>query len=356
MRYAAIGLLLGMFLGFSPVFITYTGFVLTPLWYGSLQKVQAIEPASIATATSSFAVTTESGYYHLKGNGALIKSITASDAFIKPTSDGNFYITYKKVGNEITMYNANSEFFWKLLSTEYPYISPNGSIIILLTADGSSARIADFNGNVYPNHELNGQFTTAVAFSQKASFAGIGFIDGRYYILNNKGQIIYKGISPPSTVIKGIAIDDTGNYALVHCGNSSKDYVVGIAIAKQKSFTHELSAPHYVKTSMAINTTGRAVFLDFDKLLEIDIKGKDVEAYQIIKKRYGQSQVSSNNDIFIISYPTDAGGSVWYVWQWGKGKLYQREFLEEPFLDHTLSHNIILLRGQDTLMCFAYQH
>lgn len=356
MRYAALGLILGLLLGFSPVFITYTGFVLTPLWYGSLQKIQAIEPAPVATATSSFAVTAESGYYHLKGNGAFIKYITAGDTFIKPTSNGNFYIMYKKVGNEIAMYNANSEFFWKLPSTEYPYISPDGSIIILLTADGSSARIADFNGNVYTNPELNGQFTTTIAFSQKGSFAGIGFIDGRYYIVNNKGQIIYKGISPSSSVIKGIAIDDTGNYALVHCGNSNKDYVVGISIAKQKSFDYELSVPHYVKTSMAINTTGKAVFLDFDRLLEIDIKGKDVEAYQIIKKRYGQSQITSNNDIFMLSYPTEAGGSVWYVWHWGKGAVYKREFFEEPFLHHTLSDNIILLRGQDTLMCFAYQN
>ena len=356
MRYAIIGLLAGILVGLAPVFITHTGFVLTPLWYGSLQKIQATEPAPINDTSMTFAVTTDSGYYHIRASGLVQKFIAGADAFVKPTSDGKFYITYKKVGNEIAMYNANNEFFWKLPSTEYPYISPDGSIIILLTADGSSARIADFNGNVYSNPELNGQFTTALSFSQKGSFAGIGFIDGRYYILNNKGQILYKGIAPSSTVVKGIAIDDTGNYALVHCGNSSKDYIVGIAIAKQKSFTYELSAPHYIKTSMAINTTGKAIFLDIGRLLEIDIKGQDVTGYQIIKKRYGQSQVSSAGDIFMISYPTHTGGSVWYVWQWGKGTLYQKEFYEEPFLHHILSHNIILLQGQDTLLCFSYHH
>lgn len=343
-----------MLSGFAPVFTITTGFVLSPLWYGSLQKIQMTEPAPIDDATMTFAVTTDSGYYHISAGGFVQKCIAVADAFVKPTSDGKFYITYKKVGNEIAMYNAANEFFWKLPSTEYPYISPDGSILILLTADGSSARVADFNGNVYPSPELNGQFTTALSFSQKGSFAGIGFIDGRYYILNSKGQIVYKGISPSSTVVKGIAIDDSGNYALVHSGNSSKDYIVGINIAKQKSFTYELSAPHYIKTSMAINTTGKAIFLDMDRLLEIDIKGKDVTPYQIIKKRYGQSQVSTNGDIFMISYPTNAGGSVWYVWQWGNGVLYQREFYEEPFLHHILSHNIILLRGQDTLMCFSY--
>ncbi|MDH7554388.1 MAG: hypothetical protein QHH74_12100 [Spirochaetota bacterium] len=355
MRYSIIGLLVGILLGFSPVFMTHTGFLLTPLWYGSLQKIQAIEAAPGNDEKMSFAVTTDSGYYYIGASGLVHKFITAGDAFIKSTSDGKFYITYKKVGNEIALYNAANEFFWKLPSTEYPYISPDGSIIILLTADGSSARIADFNGNVYNHDELNGQFTTTVAFSQKGSFAGIGFIDGRYYICNNTGQIIYKGTSPSSTVVKGIAIDDTGKYALVHCGNSSKDYVVGINITRQKSFAYELSAPHHVKTSMAINTYGKALFLDFDRLLEIDIKGKDVTPYDIIKKRYGQSQVSGNDDIFMISYPADAGGSVWYVWQWGKGALYKREFYEEPFLHHILSHNIILLRGQDTLMCFSYQ-
>jgi hypothetical protein len=355
MRYAILGLLVGILLGIAPVFMIHTGFVLTPLWYGSLQKIQTIEPASTTNGKMSFAVITDNGYLYIAANGLVHKFISSTDAFVKPTTDGKFYITYKKIGNEIAMYNAVNEFFWKLPSTEYPYISPDGSIIILLTADGSSARIADFNGNVYPNDELNGQFTTSIAFSQKGSFAGIGFIDGRYYICNNKGQIIYKGTSPSSTVVKGIAIDDSGNYALVHCGNSSKDYVVGISIARQKSFTYELSAPHYVKTSMAINTYGKALFLDFGRLLEIDIKGKDVTSYDIIKKRYGQSQVSVSNDIFMISYPTEAGGSVWYVWQWGKGTLYKREFYEEPFLHHILSHNIILLRGQDTLMCFAYQ-
>ena len=342
-----------MLSGFAPLFITHTGFVLTPLWHGMVHSIQTIETAPIDDATISFAITTESGYYHVRANGSVQKFITG-DSFVKPTSDGRFFIAYKKVGNEIAMYNAANEFFWKIPSTEYPYISPDGSTIILLTADGSSARIADFNGNVYTNPELNGQFTTALAFSQRGSFAGIGFIDGRYYILNNKGHIVYKGISPSSTVIKGIAIDDTGCYALIHCGNSSKDYILGINIPKQKCFTHELSAPHYVKTSMAINTSGKAIFLDFDKLLEIDIKGKDVTAFDVIKKRYGQSQVSVSGDIFMISYPADAGGSVWYVWQWGKGKLFKREFYEEPFLHHILSHNIILLQGQDTLMCFAY--
>ncbi|MCX8124375.1 MAG: hypothetical protein N3F66_09445 [Spirochaetes bacterium] len=355
MRYAAIGLVVGILLGFAPVFVTHTGFVLTPLWYGSIKNVQTIESDPTAPPLTSFAVTIDSGYYHLSSNGSLKKYIYSGDAFIKPTSDGNFYVMYKKVGNDIAMYNASGEFFWKLPSTEYPYISPDGSIIVLLTADGSSARIADFNGNVYSNPELNGQFTTAVSFSQKGSFAGIGFIDGRYYILNNKGQIIFKGVSQSSMVIKGIAIDDTGSYALVHYGNSNKDYILGINIPKQKSFTYELSAPHFVKTSMAINPDGNAVFLDFDRLLEIDIKGKDVEVYQIIKKRYGQSQITSNNDIFMLSYPTEAGGSVWYVWQWGKGKLYQREFFEEPYLYHILSGPIILLQGQDTLLCFAYQ-
>ncbi|MEJ5363311.1 MAG: hypothetical protein WHV26_14730 [Spirochaetota bacterium] len=355
MRYAIIGLLLGILAGIAPVFMIHTGFVLTPLWYGSLQKIQAIEPASVDDEKISFAVTTDNGYYSIGANGLVHKFISAADAFVKPTSDGKFYITYKKIGNEIAMYNAVNEFFWKLPSTEYPYISPEGSIIILLTADGSSARIADFNGNVYPNDELNGQFTTTIAFSQKGSFAGIGFIDGRYYICNNKGQIIYKGTSPSSTVVKGMAIDDTGSYALIHCGNSSKDYVVGITIASKKSFTYELSAPHYVKTSIAINTYGKALFLDFGRLLEIDINGKDVIPYDIIKKRYGQSQISVSNDIFMISYPANAGGSVWYVWQWGKGTVYKREFYEEPFLHHILSHNIILLRGQDTLMCFGYQ-
>ncbi len=355
MRYSIIGLLVGILLGIAPVFIIHTGFVLTPLWYGSLQKIQAIEPASVDYEKMSFAVTTDNGYHYIGANGVVHKFISAADAFVKPTSDGKFYITYKKIGNEIAMYNAVNEFFWKLPSTEYPYISPDGSIIILLTADGSSARIADFNGNVYPNDELNGQFTTAIAFSQKGSFAGIGFIDGRYYICNNKGQIIYKGTSPSSTVVKGMAIDDTGSYALIHCGNSSRDYMVGITIAGKKSFTYELSAPHYVKTSMAINTYGKALFLDFEKLLEIDIKGKDVTPYAIIKKRYGQSQISVSNDIFMISYPANAGGSVWYVWQWGKGKIYSREFIEEPFLDNSLSGSVVLLRGQDMLACFVYQ-
>ena len=355
MRYVITGLLAGMLLAFVPVFDTHTGFVLQPLWYGALQKIQTIEPSSTKIDKLSFAITTDSGYYHLDANGAFKRFIAGGDNFIKPTIDGNFYISYKKVGNDITMYNATNEIFWKIASAEYPYSAPDGSIIVLLTADGSSARIADFNGNIYANTPLNGQFCTAVAFSPKGGFAGIGFIDGRFYIVNSRGQSIYAGQSPESTIVKGIAIDSTGQFAIVHCGDSSKDSLIAINIARQKTWLHELSTSHHVKTALAVNSSGHALFLDMHSLLAVDIKGKDVTEYPIVKKRYGQSQINSISDIFTITYPAAAGGSVWYIWDWNKGKLYSREFFEEPFLYNIMSNNLILLQGQEMLACFAYQ-
>ncbi|HOT19001.1 MAG TPA: hypothetical protein PLX22_03535, partial [Spirochaetota bacterium] len=81
----------------------------------------------------------------------------------------------------------------------------------------------------------------------------------------------------------------------------------------------------------------------------------DVTEYPVVKKRYGQSQINNTDDIFTITYPAATGGSVWYIWDWNKGKLYSREFFEEPFLYSIISNNLILLQGQEMLACFAYQ-
>lgn len=355
MKHAIIGLLIGILFAFAPVFSAETGFALLPLWNASINNIQAVEQTPLKMSDATFAITTLNGYYQVSAYGSVRRFVAGGESIIKPTTDGNFYVSYKRVGNEIIMSNADNEIFWKLPSAEYPYISPDGKNIILLTADGSTARIADFNGNVYANPALNGQFCTAVGFSEKGSFAGIGFIDGRYFIVNNKGQIINQGTSPDTTLIKGIAIDDTGNYAIVHSGNSRKDYLLNISIPKKKTWQHELTTCHQVKTAMAINSKGQALFLDMDTILHIDIPSRDVIAHSVIKKRYGQSQVSVHDDTFSITYPAADGGTVWYIWQWDKGKIYSRIFFEEPFLHNMMTSNIILLRGHDTLLCFAYQ-
>jgi len=151
---------------------------------------------------------------------------------------------------------------------EYPYLSCNGKIIILMNGDQSGIRTVDYNGNLGPIR-ISGRTCTAVVFSDRGDYGGVGFLDGSYYIIDPRGALTFYGMTPKGTMVKGLAVSGNGSYCAVHYGDTRKDHLRVIEIGSGDHDEVELAHAHPVKTAMHIGGDGYCTIIDIDRVLRV---------------------------------------------------------------------------------------
>ena len=171
------------------------------------------------------------------------------------------------------MYNKKGDRFWKIQSREYPISSYNSKIILLLNGDQSVIRIIDNHGNEIGQKNIYGRLCTSIVFSRKNDFGAIGFINGRYYFINEKGKLIHKGITTSKKIVKTMAVSSNGAYGAVHYGDTQKDTVAIININQKDVNEIDLKNIHKVKTSIHISDNGTVTIHDIDQILNVDEDG-----------------------------------------------------------------------------------
>ena len=353
MRFFILGFIAGAAASFF-VFTPVPGIEIYPEWYSAVNAVSDLEKSPFEQSEGiRFFVRDDREYYILKGNGGIAVSGSVADSLAAFSGSGLYHVRYRKVGADIELYDWRGERFWKLESMEYPYLSQNGKLIFLLNGDHTSVRIIDYNGNEIGVRSVSGRTCTALSFSDHGDFGGIGFLDGSYYILNARGTVINRGMTPRRTLVKGIVESGNGEYACVHYGNNGKDFARVIDIDSGDYDDIELNHVHTVKTSLHMTDAGYCTVIDVDRILHITPGAAVKYGISIPRKRPGTSDISYRHGVYAASYTMQNGSSRLVIFREDGAVIFSKEFPSESFLDAVIRGNLVFARGSNNLFCFS---
>ncbi len=357
MRYFFLGLVAGCLLAFVHIIEPSGGMSLYPEWWGEVGNPSSIEQSGAQGLAPGrlFPVQSGSEVFLLAGNGTLQRQYKAADPLLLAVSgNGQYCAEFEKAGRNVEFISTAGDRFWRLKSLEYPYLSFSGRLVLLLNGDQSKVRIFDYNGNGIGAGSVMGRFCTVISFAQRSDFAGIGFIDGSYYLLNQKGEIVDKGKTPQNTVVKGMAVSDSGNYYAVHFGNAEKDRVRLVNVRAKDVNECALSNVHMTRTAMNVADDGTLAVLDRDRLVFTD---DDADVDRIIKlppARAGHAKIARADGLCAVTYSPETGGARFILMQNDGNILFTKDVPEESFLDCVIDGGAILLRGSQKLLAYRY--
>ncbi|HOO71851.1 MAG TPA: hypothetical protein PK926_08810 [Spirochaetota bacterium] len=352
MKYLIPGFIAGLVLN---LFLTTrtAGTEIIPAWTDTVVHLFKTEPAPRKSGREApFVIKKDPAIAVVSPNG-IVEGFQKHEGFLSEANrSGLYYITYQKVGKEIEFFNISGERFWKTSSREYPYLSFNGKLIFLLNGDHSRIRIFDLHGNNIGVKEIAGRLCTCIVFSRTTDIGAAGFADGTYYSVNAEGQIIASGRTPDNTVVKSLAVSDSGLFLAVHYG-SDKDDGLRVVDSVEKEFADVPLGFHASKAPLFISDSGKAMILDRDRLLLVNSGGKEEFVITVPPAREGQASIDCNGEYYAVAYPGEKGDARLVILRKDGMVLYSRQYLNEPYLVAEFRQALLLAKGAENLYCYT---
>ena len=353
MKYLISGIIAGFAAGMFFV-QSAGGMEIIPEFYSDLAGLDALQWADSKESRKGFVVPVDGRTYVINSACRIVNKIeSAPDTLIEFSGNGAFYMKYGKVSTEIELLGLSGERYLRMKSMGKPFLSRNGELLLLLNGDHTLIRIFDKNGVQAGAGQISGRLCTTVEFASESDFAACGFADGSYYILDQKGNIVNRGMVRPGDVVKGMALSPHGGYALVHYGNPDSDMLRLVDIEGKDSDDTELPAVHYVKTAMCITDSGEGAFLDHNSVLITDDDCDIDYRIPVPVKRPGFSTLSYGSGIYSLSYTRSTGESQLVIFGKQGDIMYARDFPGLSFLSSEIRDNLIFLRGTDSLFSYS---
>lgn len=354
MKFIVPGLVIGMIVNFF-IYNLEAGTEVSPLWTGILSAPSAIQ-LNEDTAHSKeiiFPYQYMDNLYIVNAHGLVSKEVKPEGGMITASGNGKYYIMYEKVGSEIQFFDISGAPYWKMKSREYPYVSYNGKLLLLLNGDQSRIRIADFNGNIIGAGEISGRLCTVIAFSSQNDYAAAGFADGSYCFINENGSIINQGSTPGLTLVKSIAVSNNAQFGIVHYGDTQNDFLMCINLNDKTSETIKLAVSHMVKCPLYISDTGEIVIIEKSKLTKYLPDGEVVFELAVPEMKEGQASINFNGGFYAISYSGLSGESYLGILRNDGTVVFFEKFINDSFLVNMFIQGVILAKGSTGLYCYS---
>jgi hypothetical protein len=217
----------------------------------------------------------------------------------------------------------------------------------------------DLNGTETGAKIIFGRLCTVISFSNTSDYSGIGFFDGSCYILNEKGEIIYKERFD-GYIIKGIALSDNGKFFLIHYGNTEKDLIqlVNAGSDDNDKFIIPLKYVHSTRTAIMITNDGESAILDNNRIILIH----DNETTKIIKippKSPGLASISVYGidpiNLYSACYMGINGAANFLVFLDDGTVIFHKVLNKEDFIESSMYGNFIVLRGSRNLYSYSFR-
>lgn len=357
MRYLIIGLLIGAVLGFVPVWQAEPGTELYPEWYGPVADPESIErsPNGTLSTRSIPPVVLADTLSLLAADGRLLSRRAFGDTLFAVSGNGAYYAAYRKIGTSVEFFAADGSPFWKTDSREYPHLSYNGKLVLLVNSDQSQARALDFHGN-QAGEPVSGRFLTVIAFSKGTDIAALGFLDGSYAVMDSTGKRLFSARTGGGTLVKSIAVSPSGAYAALHYGNEKGDYIALVSTADGDASASPLSRVHVARTALTVGDDGTAAVLDHNRILIVNRNAKPSATIKIPPARTGMASLDRDGDIYVAGYTRSEGGAQALAFLPDGTMLFARNLPLESYLQASLEAPVMLLRGSQTLYCYSLHH
>ncbi|MDY6968878.1 MAG: hypothetical protein SVR08_09550 [Spirochaetota bacterium] len=356
MIYIVLGIVIGFFLNLVPLWQPGSGWAIYPEWHGKIESIKSIEISKSKNLSNIKLppVKDRSNYFILSGSGEVLYNNENNEYLVSISGNGEYLVKYEKTGKSIELLSISGERFWKIESREYPYLSYNGKIILLMNGDHTSIRILDYNGNAIGAKMIVGRFCTQITFSMYSDFACIGFLDGSYYLINSIGEIVSHGVMPHGSLIKGMAVNTKGDTLAIHYGNNISDSVSLIRLTDNSENRIALKNIHLTKTAMHVSEAGQLAIIDYDRIILKSITDSIEKNIKIAPQKAGVSTLNYFSGLYVVSYAKVDGEAQFIIFQNNGTILYKKVFAEEPFLESFIDKSVIFLRGSQGLFCYSF--
>ncbi len=354
MFYIIIGIISGIILNLMPVFTPKGSIEIYPEWHCSLDSINNVQVSSNHASKMKLPVTTGSDIYLLSANGKLLNQKSIENRLASVSRSGEYCAQYDKAGTQAEFLSTRGEKFWRIISMEYPLLSSYGKIILLLNGDHSRIRIMDINGNPAGVKQIQGRLCITISFSKENDYSCIGFLDGSYYLLSDKGEILNNGHTPADSPVKGLAVSNNGNFSVVHYGNNKGDFLRLININGGKSYTIPLKNIHFTKTAISVTDKGNIAVIDYDRII-ITRNNKIKTVLKIPPKTPGQSSIDFTGNLLSAGYTGTDGKTNFLIYLSDGTLLFHKVFNTESYIESRICENIIFLRGTANLFCYSFQ-
>lgn len=369
MRYFFIGLFAGAFLSASPVFMYGSAPSLYAEWRSDLSSPQMTSPDPACAADLKIVCGYDDRIIAYAANGSVLSTVPLQgDALAAVSTDkktapllyslsgnGRFYATYQKTGSEIEFFNLEGDRFWKIRSQEYPHLSTNGRLVLLQNADLSRIDILNNNGIKAGDGIVTGRMCTVIAFAEKCDSAAVGFLDGHFYVISDRGAIIYRGSVPAGSIVKSIALSDNALRCAVHYGDGAKDGIMTVNIPKNKSYAFTLPNIHQTRTAVHISDEGEASIINVSRVLFFTIKGKVIADIPIDRQKPGHAAIHREKNLYLLSYRAEAGGSALIAADDEGNIVFRKSFPSETALDCGFTGNTAWAKGIESVYAWRME-
>lgn len=352
------GLIIGTLISLFPILNSPSASIVYSNWHGTLSNTANIKvsPNKDLNDNKNFLIKDNKTIKLLSKNGTTKHSYTVdNDDLLSLSSNGKLFVKYQKLSNEIELCNINGDRFWKIPSTQYPYISHTGQLILLLVADLSKVRIIDYNGNEIGAKAINGRICTSISFSRDNENAAIGFLDGNFYIINKNGNIIYNSTTPKKQAIKSMSLSNNGQNLAIHYGNTKTDNILSFNLKTKKSFTFKLPNTHKTKTAIHVTNNNTVSILNKNIFLILNNSENNIKKIETISQKAGHNAIKYSNGIYGITFSNLAGGSNLIIVDKQGNILLKKQFNNDPYLDCQIKDNTILARALNNLYCYNFE-
>jgi hypothetical protein len=195
---------------------------------------------------------------------------------------------------------------------------------------------------------------TVISFSDQSDYSGIGFLDGSYYILDEKGEIIRSGTAPEGNFIKSITISKNGKYYGVHYGNTEADYVKVVNISEDVSYIITLNNVHVTRTAMHLSDNGELLVLNRDRIF-VASADEIRTIIKILPGKEGFSSVGMSGSVCSASYMGIDDQAHFLMFLEDGQILFHKAYAEESFIESIMYEDVIIVRGNLDLYCYSFQ-
>jgi len=352
MKYLISGIIAGFAAGIF-FFQSASGMEIVPEFYSGLDSLDVLQPVGRKQDSKGFVVMIDGRTYVVDHNGSVLNRVDHEGALVEFSGNGLFYTRYGKVSTDIELLGVAGERYLKMKSAEKPLLSYNAGLMLLVNGDHSRIRIFDKNGMETGARQVSGRLCTALKFSRENDFFACGFADGSYYFLDGRGNIINRGMVRSGDVVKGIAVSPSGQFGMVHYGNTDSDMLRLVDIASNSFDETGTGRVHFVKTAMHVSDSGEGAFFDIDAVILTD-NDCDIDfRLPVPAMRPGYSTLSFGKGVYSLCYTKGTGESQLVLFKRDGSIVYAKEFSGMSFLGSEIRGNLLFARGSDSLFGYS---
>lgn len=122
------------------------------------------------------------------------------------------YLTFPKVGKQITLFNDGGERQWILESLGYPILAPTGNRFFLASSDSQMVSLYDFNRTPLVTNFYVGSLLTDWQYAPQNDDLVLGTLDGDVITFDYRGHVLFREHpeGSRSSYVKTVALSSRG--------------------------------------------------------------------------------------------------------------------------------------------------